>query len=106
MGWRFSPKLKIGCHDHDSPLNLTESIAQSCNAYYCNTFRRIIEKYNNTEIGYDNWRNHVLSFGLGNFLNNDLYTGRKGRVPSVDFYNRQYGKKRWKSLPNSSVETT
>ena len=97
MGWRFSPKLKIGCHAHDSPLNLTESIAQSCNAYYCNTFRRIIEKYNNAEKGYDNWRNHILSFGLGNFLNNDLYTGRKGRVPSVDFYNRQYGKKRWKA---------
>jgi len=97
MGWRFSPKLKIGCHAHDSPLNLAESIAQSCNAYYCNTFRRIIEKYNNAEKGYDNWRNHILSFGLGNFLNNDLYTGRKGRVPSVDFYNRQYGKKRWKA---------
>lgn len=97
MGWRFSPKLKIGCHAHDSPLNLTESIAQSCNAYYCKTFRRIIEKYNNAEKGYDNWRNHILSFGLGNFLNNDLYTGRKGRVPSVDFYNRQYGKKRWKA---------
>ena len=97
MGWRFSPKLKIGCHAHDSPLNLTESIAQSCNAYYCNTFRRIIEKYNNAEKGYDNWRNHILSFGLGNFLNNDLYTGRKGRVPSVDFYNQQYGKKRWKA---------
>ena len=97
MGWRFSPKLKIGCHAHNSPLNLTESIAQSCNTYYCNTFRRIIEKYNSAEKGYDNWRNHVLSFGLGNFLNNDLYTGRKGRVPSVDFYNRQYGKKRWKA---------
>ena len=97
MGWHFSPKLKIGCHAHDSPLNLTESIAQSCNAYYCNTFRRIIEKYNNAEKGFDNWRNHILSFGLGNFLNNDLYTGRKGRVPSVDFYNRQYGKKRWKA---------
>jgi len=97
QGWRFSPKLKIGCHAHNSPLNLTESISQSCNAYYCYTFRRIIEKYPTAEEGYDNWRNHILSFGLGNFLNNDLYTGRKGRVPSVDFYNRQYGKKRWKA---------
>jgi len=97
QGWRFSPKLKIGCHAHRSPLNLTESISQSCNAYYCYTFRRIIEKYPTAEEGYDNWRNHILSFGLGNFLNNDLYTGRKGRVPSVDFYNRQYGKRRWKA---------
>ena len=97
QGWRFSPKLKIGCHAHNSPLNLTESIAQSCNAYYCYTFRRIIEKYPTAEEGYNNWRNHILSFGLGDFLNNDLYTGRKGRVPSVEFYNHQYGKKRWKA---------
>ena len=96
-GWRFSEKLKIGCHEHSSPLNLAESIAQSCNAYYCKTFKKIIEKYPTAEEGYNNWRNHILSFGLGNFLNNDLYTGRKGRVPSVDFYNRQYGKKRWKA---------
>jgi penicillin-binding protein 2 len=96
-GWRFSAKLKIGCHAHRSPLNLVESITQSCNAYYCNTFRRIIEKYPTAAEGYENWRNHVLSFGLGDFLNNDLYTGRKGRVPSVDFYNRQYGKRRWKA---------
>ena len=96
-GWRFSAKLKIGCHAHRSPLNLMESIEQSCNAYYCNTFRRIIEKYPTAAEGYENWRNHVLSFGLGNFLNNDLYNGRKGRVPTVDFYNRQYGKRRWKA---------
>lgn len=97
QGWRFSAKLKVGCHAHSSPLNLTESITQSCNAYYCNTFRRIIEKYPTAAEGYENWRNHVLSFGLGNFLNNDLYTGRKGRVPSVNFYDRQYGKRRWKA---------
>ncbi|MEZ7837851.1 MAG: penicillin-binding protein 2 [Flavobacteriales bacterium] len=96
-GWRFSAKLKIGCHAHRSPLNLIESIEQSCNAYYCNTFRRIIEKYPTAAAGYENWRNHVLSFGLGKFLDNDLYTGRPGRVPTVDFYNKQYGEKRWKA---------
>lgn len=96
-GWLFSPKLKVGCHEHSSPLNLTESIAQSCNAYYCSTFRRILEKYPTAAIGYENWRNHILSFGLGNFLNNDLYNGRKGRVPSVEFYNAQYGERRWKA---------
>ena len=35
--------------------------------------------------------------GLGNYLNNDLSSGRKGRVPSIDFYNRQYGQNRWKA---------
>lgn len=97
QGWKFSDKLKIGCHPHSSPLNLSESISQSCNAYYCYTFRRIIEKYSSAKEGYNKWRNHVLSFGLGNYLNNDLSSGRKGRVPSIDFYNRQYGQNRWKA---------
>jgi penicillin-binding protein 2 len=38
-------KRKMKCHPHRSPLNLIESISNSCNAYFCNVFRSIIEKY-------------------------------------------------------------
>ena len=71
-------KRKMKCHPHRSPLNLIESISNSCNAYFCNVYRAIIEKYPNTYEGYDVWRNYVTSFGLGNWLNNDLPTGQKG----------------------------
>ena len=37
-------KRKMKCHPHRSPLNLIESISNSCNAYFCNVFRAIIEK--------------------------------------------------------------
>jgi penicillin-binding protein 2 len=96
-------KRKMKCHPHRSPLNLIESISNSCNAYFCNVFRSIIEKYPNTYEGYDVWRNYVTSFGLGNWLNNDLPTGQKGFVPTTNFYDRIYGKNRWKSLTNLSL---
>ena len=96
-------KRKMKCHPHRSPLNLIESISNSCNAYYCNVYRAIIEKYPNTYEGYDVWRKYVMSFGLGNWLNNDLPTGQKGFVPTSNFYDKIYGKNRWKSLTNLSL---
>ncbi len=96
-------KRKMKCHEHRSPLNLEESIANSCNAYFCNVYKSIIENYPTTYEGYDAWRNYVMSFGLGNWLNNDLPTGQKGFVPNKNYYDRIYGKKRWKSLTNLSL---
>ena len=96
-------KRKMKCHEHRSPLNLEESIANSCNAYFCNVYKSIIENYTTTYEGYDAWRNYVVSFGLGNWLNNDLPTGQKGFVPNKNYYDRIYGKKRWKSLTNLSL---
>lgn len=96
-------KRKMKCHPHRTPLNLTESISNSCNAYFCNVYRAIIEKYPNTYEGYEVWRNYVTSFGLGNWLNNDLPTGQKGLVPTQNFYDRIYGRNRWKSLTNLSL---
>ena len=96
-------KRKMKCHEHRSPLNLEESIANSCNAYFCNVYKSIIENYTTTYEGYDTWRKYVVSFGLGNWLNNDLPTGQKGFVPNKNYYDRIYGKKRWKSLTNLSL---
>jgi penicillin-binding protein 2 len=94
---------KMGCHEHRSPLNLTEAIATSCNAYFCNVYRNTIDKYPNTYTGYDRWREQIMSFGLGDWMNNDLPTGQKGFVPSSDYYDRMYGRKRWKALTNLSL---
>ena len=96
-------KRKMKCHAHRSPLNLIESISNSCNAYFCNVYREIIEKYPNTYEGYNVWREYVTSFGLGNWLNNDLPTGQKGFVPSYNFYDKIYGKNRWKYTTNLSL---
>jgi len=96
-------KRKMKCHTHRSPLNLIESISNSCNAYFCNVYKAILENYPTTYEGYDVWRKYVMSFGLGNWLNNDLPTGQKGFVPSTAYYDKLYGQRRWKSLTNLSL---
>ncbi|MBT8295097.1 MAG: penicillin-binding protein 2, partial [Gramella sp.] len=81
---------KLGCHAHKSPLSMIPGIAQSCNAYFANVYRRIIEKYPSPQDGMDAWNEHLKSFGLGQFMGNDLSTGRPGKIPDSDYYNRIY----------------
>ncbi len=102
MGYYLGSKKLTGCHSHPSPLAMTDGIAQSCNAYFANVYRRVIDKYNTPHEGMDAWSNHVKSFGLGNYLGYDLKIGSPGRVPDGDFYDSWYGKGRWVSTYNIS----
>jgi penicillin-binding protein 2 len=90
--------LHVACHCGGGSYALIRSISKSCNNYYCTVFRRIIEKYPDAHTGLDVWSRHVQSFGLGRFLNNDLPTGRKGLVPTSDWYDRRLGYTSWKAL--------
>ncbi len=90
---------KLGCHHHASPLAMIGGIANSCNAYFATVYRRTIDKYPTPQEGIDKWREHLLSFGLGNYLGYDLPAGNKGLIPDSEYYNRayQYPKYRWYS---------
>lgn len=91
MGYYYGKgNIRLGCHSHRSPLNMIPGIANSCNAYFATVYRRIIEKYETPQQGIDTWKNHVESFGLGHYLRNDLSTGRPGKVPDSEFYNKMY----------------
>ena len=96
MGYYFGGR-KMGCHSHRSPVNLEYSIETSCNAYYCNVFRSIIDKYNMAEEGYRVWRKYVTDLGLGRKTNIDLPNELEGFVPEPAYYDRYYQKGRWKS---------
>ena len=89
-GYAYGRGRKLGCHAHKSPLSMIPGIAQSCNAYFANVYRRIIEKYPSPQEGMDTWNMHLKSFGLGQFMGNDLSTGRPGKIPDSDYYNRIY----------------
>lgn len=92
--------MRVGCHIHASPLDLREAIQNSCNAYFCNVFKRILEnpKYNNTETAFNHWREHLLSFGFGQPLGADLFGELRGLVPQSSYYDKYYGKGRWNFL--------
>ena len=94
MGYRYGNR-KMGCHHHRSPANMNLGIYESCNAYFANIYRRIMDKYDSPAEGMDTWSKHIKSFGLGQYLNNDLSVGQPGKVPTAETYNRAYGEKKW-----------
>ncbi len=89
---------KVGCHDHSSPVSLNYSITTSCNAYYCNVFKNLIDLDGNAEDNYQKWRNYLSSFGFGKPLGIDLPSENSGFIPKTDYYDRYYGRNRWKGL--------
>jgi penicillin-binding protein 2 len=97
-------RLHVACHCGTSyPIALRTSISKSCNNYYCNVFKDIIEKYPTAQEGMDVWSKHVKSFNIGRFLNNDLPTGRPGLVPDADYYDRNLGYTGWRAATTISL---
>ncbi|MEX0981620.1 MAG: penicillin-binding protein 2 [Bacteroidales bacterium] len=92
--------IHVGCHNHPTPLELVGSIQMSCNTYFCNVFRRIMENpaYENTEASFNHWRDHLMSFGFGEKLGSDFTNELKGNIPTAAYYDRIYGKGRWNFL--------
>lgn len=98
MGYTI-PGLHVGCHAHKNNLNLHESIAQSCNAYYCHVFRNVIDqdKFDDTESGFVAWRNYMEAYGFGHTLGLDLPNEKMGILPTVEKFDGIYGEGRWRS---------
>ncbi|MBQ7639489.1 MAG: penicillin-binding protein 2 [Bacteroidales bacterium] len=98
-GYRVG-RLTVGCHAHPSPLDLKQAIMMSCNAYFCHTFRAIIDnpKYGSVREGFEAWSDYVRSFGIGSKLGTDIPGELGGMMPTAERYDRIHGKNAWKSL--------
>ncbi|NNG09837.1 MAG: penicillin-binding protein 2 [Arenibacter sp.] len=90
-------RRKRGCHCGGGNRDLNSGIYLSCNAYFAGAFRKIYDQFPTSAEGMDVWEKHMKSFGLGSYLGYDLPTGRPGRIPNKEYYNRIYGSKRWSS---------
>jgi len=94
-------KSMVGCHNHPSARNIAEAIKFSCNPYYYQAVRRIIQqgvKKNNfadAEYGLNKWYKYIRSFGLGKELDADVSGQRPGLIPNSDFYDKWYGHHTW-----------
>ncbi len=95
-------KSLVACHNHPNPVNLFGAIRNSCNPYYHQAFRQIINRevssntFKDTEIGLNAWRESVLKFGLGGTLGVDMTNEKGGSIPSSKLYDRVYGEGHWK----------
>ena len=90
-------------HSHVSPGDVTDAIRESCNPFLWNTFRATLNKYKNTAEGFNVWREHVESFGIGQIISSDFPNALSGDLPSEELYNRIYGKGRWSPLTIRSL---
>ena len=92
----------VKCHPHPSPQDLYGAIRHSCNPYFYQVFRMMVNRgkskntFRDTSIGLADWREQVLSFGFGQKLGIDLPNEKKGIIATTELYDRVYGKDRWK----------
>ncbi|MEE9406863.1 MAG: penicillin-binding protein 2 [Polaribacter sp.] len=93
-GYKYGNRTSefMGCHCgiFGRPIKLKTAIAKSCNSYFSNTYKRIVEQNKNPTEGVDNWHKHVASFGMGNYLGYDLPAGSPGLIPTGKYYDDQY----------------
>lgn len=87
------------CHQHPSPQNLEGAIGTSCNSYFSFVFKSVIDdkKYHDTYKAYANWRDIATSFCLGTKTGSDLAHELRGNVPSINYYDKVFGKGSWKA---------
>ncbi|MFA9389487.1 MAG: penicillin-binding protein 2 [Prolixibacteraceae bacterium] len=93
------------CH-HNQSFDLTGSIAESCNAYYAYTFRRILENpaLGGVKNGYEKWRNYAKSFGFTAKVCPEFDEELKGYIPESDYYQKKvFPYSKWRALPLISL---
>jgi len=94
-------KALVGCHNHPTANSVAASVKMSCNPYYYQVFKRLIQQkraqsiFKDSEIGLGIWEKQIKKFGFGTKLETDLTGVKSGYVPDVGFYNRWYGEGRW-----------
>ena len=92
--------LSFACHSHPSPLDLEGAVMHSCNSYFLQTFRRVLEnpKYKSTEEAYKKWKSYLDEFGFGEKLGTDFVNELKGFIPASTYFDNFYKKNKWKAL--------
>jgi penicillin-binding protein 2 len=90
-------------HSHVTPLTVTDAIRVSCNPFMWNTYRSIFAKYPTAAEGYNVWRDYLLKFGVGRKLEMDVPVESGGSLPEESYYNRIYGRGRWRALTVRSM---
>jgi penicillin-binding protein 2 len=91
-------------HNHTTPLELNEAIKQSCNPYFWNTFRSLMNKpsFGGVKNAYQQWYNDILSFGFGKKFNTDIPYEKSGNIPSKEYFDKVY-RGSWNALTIRSL---
>lgn len=95
-GFRYGRRARMGCHCGRGSHRIASAIERSCNSYFSKTWLAILRKDSmNIEKSINEWSDIVKSFGLGDYMGNDLPVGSRGNIPNAKYYNKYLGKGRW-----------
>ncbi len=92
----------IACHGAHTYEDLQGAIQYSCNPYFRQVLRRVLNQnesdntYEDTRLGFEGWYDKITSFGFGNPLGIDLPNEKGGYIPPSSYYDKIYGRNRWK----------
>ncbi len=95
----YGGKRPLGCHGHVYPGNVRKALQHSCNSYYCQLFREVVDQYGYTSAdkGLDSLSAYLRKFGMGIPLGIDIPNEKTGLIPRASYYDKLYGKNRWRS---------
>jgi penicillin-binding protein 2 len=92
----------IACHGAHTNEDLRGAITNSCNPYFREVFKRMIQQgksndpFQDSRIGLQEWHKHITSFGFGSTLKVDLPNEKGGLMPSPAYYDKAYSNRAWK----------
>ena len=91
----------IGCHGAHTQDNLQRAVVHSCNPYFYEVMRRMInqhpnlDKFDNARLGLGWWAERIEDFGFGTNLGGHVPGTSPGLVPDSTYYNKLYGLRSW-----------
>jgi penicillin-binding protein 2 len=91
----------IGCHGSHTYDDLEGAIIHSCNPYFHQVMKRMVERgeadsrFKDAQLGLNAWNERIRSFGFGTDLDTDIPGVKEGNVPNAEYYDRIYGELSW-----------
>jgi len=94
-GGYYACGRRIGCTHSGGghAANLRLAMANSCNAYFCDVFRKTVDAKKwagGVHEGVQRWHDYLYAFGLGHPLGIDIPGEKQGLVPDSAFFNKRY----------------
>ncbi len=92
-------------HYHTTPLALNDAIQHSCNPYFWNVFKSIINSKDNGDVvkGFQCWHDHVIRLGFGRRFDTDIPFELSGSIPEYTLYDKIYSEGHWNALTIRSL---
>lgn len=101
-GYYINGQKLTGCHYHATCTSVESAIQNSCNAYFVNVFRRIVDQggADKPSLGLDRFNGYLEDFGLGRRLGIDFPGEQVGNFPTSEYFSEKVyaNESNWKSI--------